>query len=216
MDKKRPKDSLRRTLIAKNGKTPPLYRYGFPYTQQYALDYARRHHLKIKLVGDDIEAFGGREELDFADVDDSWLQERDSWVFVMAVSRSLMLQDLSRRCGFSLDAGRPFSLEWDGIISLWSNYTIEERWLACPGHEEVLRVLEEAMNEVEGHNSKVQWWFDWNNDIVCPFCFCHLAHLMTIYVGSHLIPVNPNDVGHPRIRGPEIVVAGIVFVSISL
>nr|VWP01059.1 Cytochrome P450 51 [Ganoderma boninense] len=165
MEKKPPKDSLRRTLIPKRGQTPPLYRYGFPYTQQYALDYARRHHLKLKLIDEDIDAFGGREELDFADVDDTWLQERDSWVFAMGVSRSLMLRDLSQRCGFSLDAGRPFSLEWDGIISLWSNYTIEERYMACPDHEEVLRVLEEAMNEVEGHNSKVQWWFDWNNDL---------------------------------------------------
>ncbi|KAI1792245.1 hypothetical protein LXA43DRAFT_1007257 [Ganoderma leucocontextum] len=164
MDKKRPKDSLRRTLIAKPGKTPPLYRYGFPFTREYPLDYARRHHLKVKLVGEDIEAFG-RQELDMADVDDSWFQDREMWLFAMDISRNLMLQDLSRRCGFTLDSGRPFSLEWDGIVSLWSNYNVEERWMACPDHEHVLEVLREAMNEVEGHTSKVQWWFDWNNDL---------------------------------------------------
>ncbi len=169
MDTKGPKDSLRRKLIAKPGKTPPLYRYGFPYTRQYALDYARRHHLKLKLVGEDIEAFNGREELDFADIDDSWLQDRDMWLFAMGVSRTLMLADLSRRCGFSLARGRPFSLKWDGIVSLWSNYTVEERWMACADHEHVLAVLNDAMNEVEGHNSKAQWWYDWNNDFVRAF-----------------------------------------------
>ena len=166
MDKRPPKDSLSRKLIAKRGKAPPLYRYGFPFTRQYALDYARRHHLKLKLVDEDIEAFGGREELDLADIDDSWLQDRERWLFAMGLSRNLMVADLSRRCGFSLDSGRPFALEWDGIISLWSNYNVEERWIACADYDHVLAVLGEAMNEVDGHNSKVQWWFDWNNDLV--------------------------------------------------
>ena len=53
MNKKRPKDSIRRKLIAKPGETPPLYRYGFPFTRQYALDYARRHHLKLTLADED-------------------------------------------------------------------------------------------------------------------------------------------------------------------
>ena len=119
--------------------------------------------------------FGGREELDFADIDDSWLLERESWVFATTVSRSLMLQDLSERCGFTLEPGRPSSLEWDGTISLWSNYTIEERWMACVDHEHVLRALAEATNEVEGHNPKVQWWFDWNSDLVCPPYFRYIG-----------------------------------------
>lgn len=208
MNKKRPKDSIRRKLIAKPGETPPLYRYGFPFTRQYALDYARRHHLKIKLADEDVEAFGGREELDFADVDDSWLQDRDMWLFAMAVSRTLMLADLSRRCGFSLDLGRPFSLEWDGIISLWSNYTVEERWLACGDHEHVLAVLNSAMNEVEGNNSKAQWWFDWNNDLVRTF------HVILCFSSNDRSPRMPcKCLEHPQASFSSVVVVKSVLFS---
>ncbi|KAM5543875.1 hypothetical protein V8D89_002492 [Ganoderma adspersum] len=144
-DKKGPKDLLYRRLIAKPGKTPPL---------QYAPDYAQH-----------FEAFGGREELDFADISDSWLLDRDMWLFVIAVSRTLMLADLSGQCGFSLDLGWPFSLEWAGIFSLsgrttpsrnagWRVRTTSMCWLCS-----------DATNGVEDHNSEVQWWFDWNNDL---------------------------------------------------
>ena len=185
MDKKPPKDSLHRKLIAKQGKTPPLYRYGFPFTREYAFDYARRHHLKLKLIDEDVEAFGGREELDLADIDDSSPQDREMWLFAMGLSRTLMLVDLSRRCGFSLDSGRPFSLEWDGMVSLWSNYNVEERWMSCAGY--VLAVLGDAMNEVCGHNSKVQWWFDWNNDLVrTSFILLSCQINDTVYLGCHL------------------------------
>ena len=103
-----------------------------------------------------------------ADLDKSLIEtDEDIRLFAKSVSCNLMLKDLSRRCGFVLEQGRPFSLEWDGIVSLWSNYDVEERFEWCPDYEKVVEILKEAMNETEEHKSlKAQWWFDWDNDVV--------------------------------------------------
>ena len=168
MDKCPPVDALRANLLPRPDRKPLLYHYGFPVTDKYALGYARRHHLTIPLAVQDREKMGGRPELDLADLDDSLL-EADSEVgrFASTVSCTLMLRDLSRRCAFPLDMSRPFSDVWDGIVSLWSNYDVEQKFDWCEDHEKIVEVLKAAMNETDGHNSpKAQWWFDWKNEIV--------------------------------------------------
>ena len=58
-------------------------------------------------------------------------------------------------------------IDWDGIVALWSNYDAKERYAMCYNYEEVVDVLKSAMNEGDGPESKLQWWFDWDNDVVC-------------------------------------------------
>ncbi|KAI1795052.1 hypothetical protein LXA43DRAFT_62357 [Ganoderma leucocontextum] len=168
MDNCPPVDALRGSLLPRPGKKPPLYHYGFPFTRKYALDYARRHHLTIPLAVEDREKLGGRPELDFADLDDSLLAaDREVRVFAAAMSCTLMVEDLSRKCDFPLHMGRPFTDAWDGIVSLWSNYDVEQRFDWCEDHEKIVKILRAAMNEADGHNSlKAQWWFDFGNEIL--------------------------------------------------
>ena len=162
-----PRNALPLKLLPRPGYKPPLYHYGFPYTNEYALDYARRHHLTIPIADEDREAFGGRTILDMADLTNSWIEADEEIRAFASVSRTLMLKHLSDKCGFVLGQGRPFSMEWDGIVSLWSNYNVEERFELCPDYEKVVDILKGAMNETEGHKSKkAQWWFDWDNDVV--------------------------------------------------
>ena len=163
-----PLDALPLKLLPRPGQKPPLYHYGFPYTDKFALDYARHHHLTIPIADEDREAFGGRTTLDMADLRDSQIEtDKDIRLFAKSISSMLMIEDLSRKCGFTLDQGRPFSKEWDGIVSLWSNHNVEERFEWCPDYEKVVDTLKDAMNEIEGHKSlKAQWWFDWDNDVV--------------------------------------------------
>ena len=163
-----PRNALPLRFLPRRGQKPPLYHYGFPYTRKYAIDYARRHHLTIPVADEDRETFGGRTILDMADIDDAWIEaDEDIRAFATSVSSMLMIKDLTRRCGFNLDQGRPFSKEWDSIVSLWSNYDVEERFEWCPDYEKVVEILKEAMNETEEHKSfKAQWWFDWDNDVV--------------------------------------------------
>nr|VWO98550.1 pH-response transcription factor pacC/RIM101 [Ganoderma boninense] len=168
-----PKDALPRNLMPRPGqREPPLYHYGFPFTTQYAIDYARRHHLTIKIVEEDRPFFGNRAVLDFADLDDEWLKSAaedendDLESFAISVSRMLMLKHLGERCDFVLDMGRPFSDDWDRIVSLWSNHNFDERFERCFDPVNVVEVLKVAMNETEGRTTvKPQWWFDWDNDV---------------------------------------------------
>ncbi|PIL27143.1 hypothetical protein GSI_10284 [Ganoderma sinense ZZ0214-1] len=164
-----PRDVLPRNLVPRPGreKETPLYHYGFPFTARYAINYARRHHLTVEVDEEDREFFRGYTVLDFADIDDEWLEsDSDLKRIATCISRTLMLGELSRRCRFALRMGRPFSDDWDGIVSLWTNANFDERFDECHDHEEVIEVLKDAMNETKGHNSlKPQWWFDWNNDV---------------------------------------------------
>ena len=163
-----PLDALPLKLLPRPGQKPPLYHYGFPYTDKYAIGYARRHHLTIPVADEDREAFGGRTILDLADIDDSQIEaDKDIRLFAKSISSMLMIEDLGRRCGFTLYQGRPFSKDWDGIVSLWSNHNVEERFGWCPDYEKVIDALKDALNETEGHESPgAQWWFDWDNDVV--------------------------------------------------
>ncbi|PIL27141.1 hypothetical protein GSI_10282 [Ganoderma sinense ZZ0214-1] len=163
-----PRDALPRNLMPRPDRPdPPLYRYGIPFTSKYAIDYARRHHLKIDIVEEDREVFRGRQVLDFADLDDAWLKEdEDVRLFALSVSRLLMVEDLGDRCDCALDVGRPFCDDWDGIVSLWSNHDFDDRFDECPDPGIAIEVLKIAMNESEGQTPvKPQWWFDWDNDV---------------------------------------------------
>ncbi|TFK83530.1 hypothetical protein K466DRAFT_528721 [Polyporus arcularius HHB13444] len=144
---------------------PPLYYYGFPFTKQYAVDYAKRHRLTIELVDEDREAFDGKEVFDFGDVDDKLMSNPDLRRFVNIASQYLMVEDLSKRCRMRLQSGRPFCLEWDGIVALWSNFDVKERYARCYNYDAVVETLTSAMNEGDGPESKLQWWYDWDNDV---------------------------------------------------
>ena len=107
--------------------------------------------------------------LDFSETDDSWLEDEDLAVFLKSASEMLMVEDLSRRCGFLLEVGSPFTYDWDGLVSLWSNYNISEKFRECgpDNFDKVKVILTEAMNEGKQHpDSFMEWWFDWNNEVV--------------------------------------------------
>ena len=163
-----PRDALPLKLLPRPGQKPPLYHYGFPYTRKYAIDYARRHHLTIPVADEDREAFGGRTILDMADLDDAWLEaDKEIRLFAATISCTLMLDDLGHKCDFVLGGGRPFGKAWDRIVSLWSNYNVEERLQWCPDYEKVIDTLKNVMNETEEHKYlDAQWWFDWDNNVV--------------------------------------------------
>ena len=177
MENRPPRDVMSRHELANRNTKPPLHYYGFPFTTQYAIDYAKRHHLTIELAEEDREAFGGKTVFDFGDVNDSHFADPDLRHFVVVGSRHLMFKQLSRKCGMHLHSGHPFSLEWDGIIALWSNYDVKERWRMCYNFDDVVEILTSAMNEGDGPESKLQWWFDWDNDVVCGACFASLTTL---------------------------------------
>lgn len=165
MENRPPRDVLPRAELASRRVKPPLYYYGCPFTFKYALDYCKRHLLEIELAEEDMQYFGGKAVFNLADVDETHLSNPDLRVFLFTTAAFMMIKDLSAKCGMPLLCGRPFSQEWDGIVALWSNYDIKDRILMCSHFQTVVDTLSAGMNE-EGHVSKPQWWFDWDNDVV--------------------------------------------------
>ncbi|KAI0755596.1 hypothetical protein C8Q74DRAFT_1459650 [Fomes fomentarius] len=127
-----------------------LHSFGFPYIYDFALRYAKRHHLTVEIDLEETWMFDGEDVFDFADIEDRHLADPDMREFF----------DLKRRCKMPLDQDSPFALEWDGIIALWSNYNIRERYQLCPDYDKVVEILREALNGEE-KTSTLQWWFDW-------------------------------------------------------
>ncbi|PIL31239.1 hypothetical protein GSI_05937 [Ganoderma sinense ZZ0214-1] len=168
MANRAPRKDISASQLATNGSTPYLWRFGFPFKEEYALEYARRHSLKIEIVEADREAFDGREVLDFSETDDTWLEDEEIASFLICASQSLMMEDLRSRCGLQLDVGRPFTYDWDGLVSLWSNYDIRDKFRFCgrSNYGKVMKILEEAMNEGKQQpDSFGQWWYDWDNAV---------------------------------------------------
>ncbi len=69
--------------------------------------------------------------------------------FFVTMAPFLLFKDSKRKCKMPLDQGSPFALEWDGIIALWSNYNIRERYQLCPDYAKVVDNLREALNDEE-------------------------------------------------------------------
>ena len=165
-----PRDDLPRNESATPCTKPLLYHYGFPFTTKYAIQYAMRHHMTIDISGEG-EEFDERTIFNFANLKERHLAEPELRQKLPICARNLMIARLSRKCGMELQLGRPFFSEWDGVVALWNNYDAEERSAKCHDYHEVVRILTSAMNEGDGPESKLQWWFDDGQDVVCNASF---------------------------------------------
>ena len=151
MENRGPSKTLPREMIPQNGSKPPLYHYGIPFTDRYMLEYAKRHHLTMKLLPEARKFFGGKAEFPFADI--SREDEEDEVFFNQLLSAGCFaaVRHIQKRCDVTLFIARPFSLHWDGMVSLWSNYNITERCLkVVKTRERRLNIeakLKEAMYE---------------------------------------------------------------------
>ena len=70
-----------------------------------------------------------------------------------------------------LEVGRPFSLEWERILYIWTNYNIEKVYdkLAYNGKfERIRKILDDAMNEClpDGKRTELQWWWSFDDNEV--------------------------------------------------
>ena len=129
-----------------------------------------RHHMTIDIGGEG-EGSDERTIFNFANLKERHLAEPELRQKLPICARNLMIARLSRKCGMELQLGRPFFSEWDGVVALWNNYDAEERSAMCHDYHEVVRILTSAMNEGDGPESKLQWWFDDGQDVVCNASF---------------------------------------------
>ena len=169
-----PRKNLPRELVAKNGSKPPLYHYGIPFTDRYMFEYAKRHHLALKLSPETSKYFDGSPVLDYSKITPEQEQDAELMRQLRGSAHLLAASHIEERCGITLSVARPFSLKWQGIFSLWSNYDYHDRFSRLVGSRErfdaIVVKLKEAMHE-GGVENEVEWWYEWDNPVVSPLHF---------------------------------------------
>ena len=166
----------------------PLYTFGIAVSKRFIIDYARRHRLRLELDDDDFDDFrdeeghiddaaledekkfygdGGRV-IEIANIDDAALEDEKTFYSALSLSYTLVCKDLGKKCGFPyLEMSSPFTRDWESCVVLWTNYSWSELKGLRPDTEKIVEKLLSAMGDIEGHDTKARWWFDWDNSVVC-------------------------------------------------
>ncbi|KAI0800078.1 hypothetical protein C8Q74DRAFT_1192151 [Fomes fomentarius] len=158
-------------LLPRKGKKPPLLYYGWPFKVNDMMLYAKRHSLSYKPSEKTRAILDFDEVFDFGSLTEEQINDPQLVRALQCVATSLVQNDLIKKTGAQLEIGRPFSLEWESILVLWTNYNIEERYGPLDDlgtFETVVKTLHKAMNEGRNRDerTKLRWWWSWNNDVV--------------------------------------------------
>ncbi|KAH9918204.1 uncharacterized protein BXZ73DRAFT_105330 [Epithele typhae] len=145
-----PQEQLRRSDILYDGNyNPPLWRFGFAFKHEVALQYVKDHRLEISL---------GTGGLTFAEALAGAGERRMASLTALAFLE--MKDHLSEKCGFYLEFAQVFSHEHSNIIYLWTNYDFEEQSRFCLDYDFVLDTLEEAFRPYSGAVAEPKWYLD--------------------------------------------------------
>ncbi len=161
-----PRKKIPPRLLASSGNNVPYLLYGWPFNKNYMVEYARRHHLVYPTTEYNRKAFGGIDEFHFDQLTDDDLKDESKMPGYRMIALNLVNLRLIRATGLHLERGRPFTSEYDDMLALYSNRTIEEH-IAIP---ELLRLFDKgkaiihaAMNEGNtGNEIELRWW--WSSD----------------------------------------------------
>ncbi|PIL28822.1 hypothetical protein GSI_08867 [Ganoderma sinense ZZ0214-1] len=169
MKNRGPLKKLPRKMVPKDGSKPPLYHYGIPFTDRYMFEYAKRHGLTLELSPETSEYFDGSPVLDFSKLTPEQEQDADLMNQLLMIASLLAQCDMEKRqCGMKLHVARPFSSEWNGMVSLWSNYDWHDRYSkevgSCARFQNIVAKLKEAMYE-GGQENDIEWWYEWDNPV---------------------------------------------------
>ena len=154
----------------------PRRLYGWPISEDYMLDYARRHRLVFPIISHYRDQFDGKEEINFGDLTDDHLADKHLFHNLRRAATVRVLLHFSHEVYARwMTVDRPISLEWDKMLVLWSTddyekkYTIYDR----PGKwEKVKKFIDDALNEClpEGceRRTSLAWWWSFENSLVNP------------------------------------------------
>lgn len=173
MENRPPIRNLPKKAFPASGTVRPkqtLYHFGVPISRRFGFAYAQHFHLTIELEEEDRDEYGGKTVLNFADIDETTIQDPHELGSIRGLAELLMLDHLGEKLGFrGLTIERPFSSRWEYMVALWSNRSFNDLKQRRPWMDakklakdllDVLSVVDEA------HDDQVRWWFDWNNGIV--------------------------------------------------
>ncbi|RDX41258.1 hypothetical protein OH76DRAFT_1489642 [Lentinus brumalis] len=169
-DNRKPRKNIPSRLLASSGNSVPYLLYGWPFNQDNMIQYAKRHSLVYQTTENNRAAFGGVDEFNFNQITDDHLKNH-SWMRSYGrIATRLVLRKLIKATGLHVELGRPFTFEYDNMLVLWSNRSIEQ-YAAIPmmlgTFERGKTIIEAAVREINpGKKVELSWWWSWNgNDV---------------------------------------------------
>ncbi|KAI0688864.1 hypothetical protein C8Q76DRAFT_803322 [Earliella scabrosa] len=154
-----PMPELDESMLASSGLKPPLLYYGWPITENFLLEYAKRHQIVS------FTTLHGKK-LEYAALTPEDLQDKEFEVALIGRAQNDVFKHLGQRSGYTLEIARPFTDQYFCMAALYSNYSMERRYpvLLAAGLEDVVCELDHAIKEVDP-DTDLQWWYDWNNNL---------------------------------------------------
>ena len=168
-----PKTKITRDLLPSYGYEPPALLYGWPFKRDYFVKYAQRHWLSVDEITEKYRERLGcpTNSFNFGDLTEEQARDPDLMRGLCLGARIISVQHLIGMTGLMLEVGRPFSLELERILYIWTNYNIEKVYdkLAYNGRfERIRKILDDAMNEClpDGERIELQWWWSFDDNEV--------------------------------------------------
>ena len=153
------------------GKTVPHRLYGWPFTEDYMLDYARRHRLVFTVSPRHRIRFGGKDQYNYGDLTDEDLADEK---LVLCLRRrailDVRLHFLRDGGAIDLQISSLVSQEWPWMFVLWSTRDYEQKYATYQMFgcwETVEKFIDNALNEClpEGcdRRTSLEWWWSREN-----------------------------------------------------
>ena len=173
MRNRKPETTIPPEMLATGNNAPPVLLYGWPFKDDYLVEYAKRHRLSFETDPKHQEWLGCPTlEFNFADVTEAHYQRKNVANYLRLMARLVVIPKFCRATGQRLEVGRPFSLKYPKILYMWTNYNMDDEYddFGRPDrYDKVVNFLNTAMNEClpEGKKTELQWWWSWDdNDVV--------------------------------------------------
>ncbi|KAI0758766.1 hypothetical protein C8Q74DRAFT_1299874 [Fomes fomentarius] len=165
-----PRKNISPKLLARKGRKPPLLYYGWPFMDDDMILYAKRHSLSFPPSQAMRAILGCGERFNFANLTEEHLRNPELVRALRHAAIALAQHDLIGKTGAQLTIGRPFSLEWDTILVMWTNYDMEERYPMLEFleiYDKAVATLDEELNvgKKRAERTKLRWWWSWDNDV---------------------------------------------------
>ncbi|KAH9913343.1 uncharacterized protein BXZ73DRAFT_6517, partial [Epithele typhae] len=135
-----------------------LWRFGYAFKAEVAIDYVKHHKLKLPLNNEPLDEAPTWEEVD------SRRKYKSTGGGMFAAALCLTARDLSKKSGVQLDTAQTLAFSRNFVVYLWTNYNYDERFRQCPDYDFALNTLDEALKPFSGVTVKPLWYIDLEND----------------------------------------------------
>ena len=109
---RKPRKNINRELFGSSGNDPPVLLYGWPFTKDYFIEYAKRHRLSAKLSEQTLQRLDfPTEEFNSGDLTEEHYRGENLVTILRSAAELASTRHLTDSTGVAFQIGPPLSLE---------------------------------------------------------------------------------------------------------